>query len=573
MDIRWEINDEHPDAPRMMEQINVPRAIAQILLNRDVATFDQARYFLKPTLDDLHSPFLMADMELAVERISAAIEGKERIMVLGDYDVDGTTATTLLVLTIRLLTDHDLVTYYIPHRLTDGYGLSMEGLEEASSRGATLVLAVDCGITANAEVERARQMGIDIVIIDHHVPGETLPNCVAALNPKRADCAYPFKDLCGVGLAFKVAQAVAEHVGLPPDAVNDHIDLVALGTTADIVPLRDENRVLTRDGLDRMRQTRKLGLRELLEVSGLMRDKDLSTGDLLFKLAPRINAAGRMGDATRVVDLLVTEDQREATDLARELDRVNQRRREEDTRTFEAARDQVERDPCLMKSKGLVLASDTWHPGVIGIVASRMVEAFSRPVVMISTAGEPGRGSARTMGDFHLYNAIKECADLLVRFGGHYHAAGLSIEKDRIEAFRDKFHEVVAARATPEDFIPRLEIDAEIEIDEVTPRLVRLMKMLGPFGPANRNPVFVSRNLRLVGSTRVLGKQKNHLKFRVRQSEHGRVMEAIAFGMAAEEKRINDSRDRLDLAYTLEEDTFRGQNSLQLRVKDIRGKA
>ena len=565
MNSRWVLHDEHPQVPQMMEQINVPRVIAQILLNRGVSTFDDARLFLKPTLDDLHSPFLMADMDLAVERIAAAIESKEHIMVFGDYDVDGTTATTLLYLTIKLLTER--ISSYIPNRMTDGYGLSIEGLQEARSRGVTLILAVDCGITANAEVDQAREMGIDVVIIDHHVPGDMLPNSVAILNPKRADCEYPFKELCGVGLAYKVAQALAEHVGLPENAVYTHMDLVALGTTADIVPLRDENRVLTKYGLDMMQQTDKSGLQALLEVAGL-REKELSTGHMLFMLAPRINAAGRMGDATRVVDLLITEDQQEAARLAGVLDEENQRRRKEDTLTFEAAREIVENDPFLREAKGLVLASDSWHPGIIGIVASRMVEAFNRPVVMISTKGENGRGSARTVGDFHLYNAIKECSDLLVQFGGHHHAAGLSIEKDRIEAFRQKFHEVVAARATPADFIPRLEIDAEIELDEMTPRMVRLMKMLGPFGPANHHPVLVSRDLSVIGKPRTIGKGKNHLRFRVKQN--GRVMDAIGFGMAHFADQLNDSRDRLDLAYNLEENTFRGETSLQLRIKDIK---
>ena len=565
MNTRWVLHDEHPQVPRMMEQINVPRVIAQILLNRGVSTFDDARFFLKPTLDDLHNPFLMEDMDLAVERIAAAIEQKEHIMVFGDYDVDGTTATTLLYLTIKLLTDR--ISSFIPNRMSDGYGLSLEGLQEARNRGVTLILAVDCGITANAEVDQAREMGIDVVIIDHHVPGDTLPKGVAILNPKRADCGYPFKELCGVGLAYKVAQALAEHVGLPENAVYTHMDIVALGTTADIVPLRDENRVLTKYGLDMMQQTHKSGLQALLDVAGL-RGKELSTGHMLFQLAPRINAAGRMGDATRVVDLLITEDQKKAVELAEELNVENQRRRKEDTLTFEAARDIVEKDPFLSEAKGLVLASDQWHPGIIGIVASRLVEAFNRPVVMISTAGEKARGSARTVGDFHLYNAIKECSDLLIQFGGHHHAAGLSIEKDRIEEFKHKFHEVVAKRATPEDFMPRLEIDSEIELDEVTPRMVRLMKMLGPFGPANHHPVLVSRNLSLVGTPRTLGVDKKHLKFRVRQK--GRTMEAIGFGMADYAGRLNASRDHLDLVFTLEENTYRGETNLQLRVKDIK---
>ncbi len=565
MNTRWVLQEEHPKVSELMALINVPRVIAQVLLNRGVETFDEARLFLKPTLDDLHSPFLMVDMDLAVERISAAINNREHIMIFGDYDVDGTTATTLLYLVIELLTDQ--ITSYIPNRLTDGYGLSIEGLQEAKKRGVTLILAVDCGITAIAEVDQAKEMGIDIVIIDHHVPGETLPNGVAVLNPKRDDCGYPFKELCGVGLAYKVAQALAEHVGLPENSVYTHLDLVALGTTADIVPLYDENRILTKYGLDMMQQTHKEGLQALLNVAGLP-EKELTTGHMLFMLAPRINAAGRMGDATRVVRLFITESQTEAKGLAEELDQENKRRRKEDTVTFEAAKLIVENDPFLREAKGIVLASETWHPGIIGIVASRMVEAFNRPVVMISTAGENGRGSARTVGDFHLYNAIKECSDLLIQFGGHHHAAGLSIEKERIQDFTHKFHEVVAERATTADFIPKFDIETEIELNEITPRMVQLMKMLSPFGPANDHPILVSRKLSLVGSPRILGVDKKHLKFRVRQK--GRTMDAIGFGMAEYLEQLMQSKDNFDLAFILEENTYRGETNVQLHVKDIK---
>ncbi|MEE2995062.1 MAG: single-stranded-DNA-specific exonuclease RecJ [Gemmatimonadota bacterium] len=561
---RWTYYDIHPQVDQIMELINVPRVIAQILLNRGVGTFDEARYFLKPTMDDLHNPFLMAGMDQAIERIASAIEKNEHIMIFGDYDVDGTTSTTLLYLTIKLLTDQ--VSYFIPDRLKEGYGLSIYGIQVAKERGAGLILAVDCGITANKEVDQARLMGLDVIIIDHHVPGETLPDAVAVLNPKRMDCAYPFKELCGVGLAYKVAQALAEQVGLPDHAVYTHMDLVALGTTADIVPLRDENRVLTKYGLAMIQETKKVGLQALINAVGL-KQKEIVTGHVVFGLAPRINAAGRMGDANRVVRLLTTENREEAEQLAEELNMENIRRRQQDSVAFEEARDVVENDAFLSEANGIVLASERWHPGIIGIVASRMVEAFSRPVIMIAMNGGTGRGSARTMGDFHLYNAIKECADLLIQFGGHHHAAGLSIARENVTAFQQRFHEVVTANATPEDFISRLNIDSEIEFDEVTPRLMKLLKMLGPFGPDNNHPVLVSRNLTLVGAPNIIGSEKTHLKFKVRQNNH--VIDAIGFGMADYADQLRAQPNRVHLAYTLEENTWHGKTSTQLRIKDI----
>jgi len=561
---RWTYYDIHPQVDQIMELINVPRVIAQILLNRGVGTFDEARYFLKPTMDDLHNPFLMAGMDQAIERIASAIEKNEHIMIFGDYDVDGTTSTTLLYLTIKLLTDQ--VSYFIPDRLKEGYGLSIYGIQVAKERGAGLILAVDCGITANKEVDQARLMGLDVIIIDHHVPGETLPDAVAVLNPKRMDCAYPFKELCGVGLAYKVAQALAEQVGLPDHAVYTHMDLVALGTTADIVPLRDENRVLTKYGLAMIQETKKVGLQALINAVGL-KQKEIVTGHVVFGLAPRINAAGRMGDASRVVRLLTTENREEAEQLAEELNMENIRRRQQDSVAFEEARDEVENDAFLNEANGIVLASERWHPGIIGIVASRMVEAFSRPVIMIAMNGGTGRGSARTMGDFHLYNAIKECADLLIQFGGHHHAAGLSIARENVTAFQQRFHEVVTANATPEDFISRLNIDSEIEFDEVTPRLMKLLKMLGPFGPDNNHPVLVSRNLTLVGAPNIIGSEKTHLKFKVRQNNH--VIDAIGFGMADYADQLRAQPNRVHLAYTLEENTWHGKTSTQLRIKDI----
>ena len=486
-------------------------------------------------------------------------------MVFGDYDVDGTTATTLVFLVLRSLTEN--VSYYIPDRLSEGYGLSDQGIDVAKERGATLIISVDCGITANREIAQAQAEGIDVIVVDHHVPGDELPGGLAVINPKRHDCPYPFKELCGVGLGYKVSQALAHRLELHPEIIDSHLDLVALGTTADIVPLQDENRVLTKYGLTTLHQTDKVGLQALIRSAG-MKERELSTGQVVFGLAPRINAAGRMGDANRVVKLLTTDEWAEAESLSDELNAENARRREQDSTAFEEARQIIDGDPFLREADGIVLASEEWHPGIIGIVASRIVETYSRPAVIIAINGDSGRGSGRTMGDFHLYDALKDCEDLLEQFGGHHHAAGLSISTENIPEFRQRFHDVVSRKATESDFIPTLRIDTEIEFEDVSPRLMRLLRMLAPFGPENRHPVMVSRNLTLVGQPNVIGSDKRHLKFRVRQG--GEVLEAIGFGMADHAQELRANPDNVSLAYALEENTWNGKTSIQLRIKDIK---
>ncbi|MBI4551095.1 MAG: single-stranded-DNA-specific exonuclease RecJ [Candidatus Latescibacteria bacterium] len=562
---RWMLSEPSAHREALMALINVPGVIAQILINRGVLTFDDARRFLKPRLDDLHDPFLMQDMDKAVDRMATALQRHEPVMVFGDYDVDGTTSTALLYLVLRGLSDR--VSFYIPDRLQEGYGLSERGIDEAERRGSSLIIAVDCGITATREIDLARTAGIDVIVVDHHQPGDRLPDALALLNPKRPGCPYPFKDLCGVGLAYKVAQALAARLDLPQEIVETHLDLVALGTAADIVPLQGENRVLVKHGLEELQYSQKPGLRALITAAGLS-DKELSTSQVVFGLAPRLNAAGRMGDASRGVRLMITTDADEAARLAEELNAENRRRQQQDELVFFEARTLVEQDACLREAKGLVLASDRWHPGVIGIVASRMVEAFCRPAVMIAVEGQVGRGSARTMGDFHLYDALKACSDLLVRFGGHRHAAGLTIRADRIDALRERFNDVVSERTTPADFIPRLPIDAEIAFQEIDARLIKLLKMLSPFGPDNRQPVLVARDLTLASVPSIIGSDRTHLKFRVEQ--HGRTLEAIGFGMASCAEQLRSQPQGLQLAFTLEENTWNGTTSFQLRVKDIK---
>lgn len=565
MDYRWMLSEPSARVEEVMALLNVPRIIAQVLINRGVLTFDEARRFLKPRLDDLHDPFVMQDMDAAIHRITAALNRGERVMIFGDYDVDGTTATALLYLVLRSRSDG--VSYYIPDRLQEGYGLSERGVDEAEQRGVTLIIAVDCGITASREIDLARTAGIDVIVVDHHQPGDDLPDALAVLNPKRPDCPYPFKDLCGAGLAYKVVQALAARLNLPAEVTEAHLDIVALGTTADIVPLQGENRVLVKYGLEALQHSRKPGLQALIEAAGLA-EKPISTSQVVFGLAPRLNAAGRMGDASRVVRLLTTDDPDESTKLAYELNAENRRRQQQDETAFIEARTMVEQDPFLREARGLVLASDRWHPGVIGIVASRMVEVFCRPTVMITVEGQLGRGSARTMGTFHLYDALKACADLLIRFGGHRHAAGLTIRADRIDALRERFNAVVSERTTPEDFISTLPIDAEIAFKDIDPRLIRLLKLLAPFGPENRQPLLISRDLTVVGTPYTIGSEKTHLKFRVGQD--GRTLDAIGFGLAAQVDQLRAQPSDLRLAFTLEENTWNGTTSLQLRVKDMK---
>lgn len=547
---------------RMRRDLAVPAVIARILFNRGITDTLSARRFLNPSLDQLLDPFLLTGMSAAVARTLDALRAQEPILVYGDYDVDGVTGTAVLVRALQRLGAK--ASFYIPHRVEEGYGISEAGIDEAVRRGVRLLISVDCGITANREVEYARRRGVEVIITDHHQPGP-LPLAVAVINPKREDCPYPFKDLSGVALGFKLADALCRAQGADPDLLWEDLDLVALGCAADIVPLVGENRVLVRHGLDRMQTTRNVGLRSLIESVGL-EGRPIGTGQVVFVLAPRINAVGRMGNATEAVDLLTTADADAARRAASRLEVQNQLRREADDRTLAEALDMIEKEVDIERDCAIVLASETWHPGVIGIVASRIVEKVQLPTVLIALNGRHGKGSARSIPGFDLYGALCRCRGGLSAFGGHKYAAGLTIDRAQVEAFRQTFQQAVREMLAPDGLTPKITVDEELSLGQVDDRLIGMLREFAPFGPQNMRPVLVSRGVEVVGSPATVG--RNHIRFKVRQE--GRILDCIGFDMGHLLYRLAPGEPNLDIAYVIEENEWRGKKTVQLRIKDLR---
>ncbi|MBC7187764.1 MAG: single-stranded-DNA-specific exonuclease RecJ, partial [Calditrichaeota bacterium] len=499
MDQKWvfEGTQHSEEVHQLARVLEVPDIIARLLVNRGITTPAAAQRFFEPSLEHLHDPFLMKDMERAVERLITALRNRERIMVYGDYDVDGITAVSMTYLLLRKL-GADVV-FYIPDRLRQGYGLSEVGVREAHRRGATLVISVDCGVTACQEVELASSLGLDVIICDHHEPRTVLPQAVAVLDPKRPDCPYPFKELAGVGVTFKLLQALFATLKYDPALVEEFVDYVAIGSAADIVPLVDENRILVAEGLKRLNSgPRKVGLQALVETAGLA-GHEIGTGQVVFVIAPRINAVGRMGDALRAVRLLTTDVPQQARNIAAILEAENRARKNIDEDTFAQALKMVEADYDPDRDLALVLAHEGWHPGVIGIVASRIVERYYRPTVMVTLDGEVGKGSARSIPGFDIYAALKQCEDLLIEFGGHKYAAGLTVRRDNVAPLRARLREVIAAQMEDDLLVPKLRVDGEIRLSHITPKTFALLKKFAPFGSQNMRPVFVSRGLQVVG--------------------------------------------------------------------------
>jgi len=547
---------------RLTEALGVPFIIAKILATRRIESFEQARKFFRPRWEDTHDPFLMQDMDRAARRIIRAIQEHEKILIYGDYDVDGITAVSLLYLFLK---GHGAdIRYYIPNRMREGYGLSASGIQKAVQAGAGLLITVDCGITAVEEVAEAGRLGIDVIVSDHHEPTEKIPAAVAVLDPKRMDCRYPFKELAGVGVAFKLAQAVNQRLGHPPEACQDFADLVALGSAADIVPLVDENRVLVSKGLEDINRLGRVGIHALAETAGL-KGKKIGTGQLVFIVAPRINAVGRLGNAERAVQLLVTQSAEEGGEIAQVLEAENRNRKSIDEETFSEALTLMETEYSEQNDRAVVLARKGWHSGVIGIVASRIVEQVYRPTIMIGVEEGIGKGSARSIPDFDIYTALKRCEQYLIGFGGHKYAAGLVIAQEQIPAFREAFKQVAAETIRSEELVQKVYVDAEIELADINDKFIRLLNLFAPFGPQNMRPVFLSRNLQVVGTPQLVG--RNHLKFKVRQGNH--VYEAIGFNLGGLLYRLSPGEANLDMVYVIEENQWDGNTRTQLRVKDL----
>jgi len=565
MELKWVLQNDSNDlvATELAGQLKIPILIANILVNRGIVEYDQAVTYFKANLKDLHDPFLFPEMEKAVDRIIAAIQNKERILIYGDYDVDGITSVSMVYLILKSLGCD--VTFYIPNRMREGYGISVNGIDEAQQKGVTLIISVDCGITAIEEVAYANSLGIDVIICDHHEPGVSLPSAHAILDPKCKNSNYPFKELAGVGVAYKLAQALIHVLKLDEEVIQQFVDLVAIGSTADIVPLVDENRVLVREGLKRINQTSRPGLKALIESSGVG-NKIIRTGQIVFILAPRINAVGRLGNAERAVRLLTTDNPQQAKNIAAILESENRLRKNIDDQTFKQAQELVEQQFDVSQNTMLVLSMEGWHPGVIGIVASRIVEKYYRPTIMISTEDGVGKGSARSIPGFDIYLALKQCEDLMIAFGGHKYAAGLTIKSEQINDFRKRINEIAVDTLSEDLLVPKLQIDCEIQLDDINEQFVRLLKLMAPFGPQNMRPVFLSRNLQVVGTPSIVG--SNHLKFKVRQNNM--IIDAIGFNLGDKLYRISPGEKNLDMVYVIEENEFLGRTTLQLRIKDLR---
>jgi len=565
MQPKWELVESRPheEIERLSRESNIPYTIARILINRGLETAEQVERFFNPQNTHLHDPFLMADMEKAVDRIILALERRERIAIYGDYDVDGITAASMMYLFLKDL-GGDVVPY-IPDRQNEGYGISDTGIAELARGGAGLIVSVDCGITSIAEAKFAATQGIDLIITDHHEPGDAIPEALAVCDPKREGCGYPFKELSGVGVAYKITQGLIRKLHLGDEYSEKYLDLVALGSAADIVPLVDENRVFVKLGLDKINTLPEVGLASLIETACIKSGK-IEVGDIVFGIAPRINAVGRLGSALRAVKLLTTRDRSSSREVAMVLEDENRRRKDIDNRTLEEAISEIERTMNPHEARSIVLSREGWHPGVIGIVASRLIERYYRPTVMITIENGQGKGSARAIAKFDIYQALKACSDLLEQFGGHKYAAGLTISDKNIPAFRERFEQVCREMIPEEDLVPKIKIESEISLDEVTPEVVASLKRFAPFGPKNNRPNFFSRGLDVLDVPRIVG--TNHLKFRAGQG--GVSFEAIGFNLGDRLGRLQNGNRTVEMVYAIEENDYNNRKTIQLRIKDLR---
>ncbi len=559
---RWIIpRKPDPDAvAALCAALSLPETVANLLLIRGHADTDSAKDFLRPRLAHLHDGFSMRGLANAVERLARACTDGETVLVHGDYDVDGICSTTIMTRTLREFGGKPVP--FIPRRIEDGYDLSKAGVLAAIEHKATVVVTCDCGTSAREPVAELCQAGIDVIVTDHHLPGEALPDCLAVLNPRQHGCEYPDKDLAAVGVAFKLALALAKHLGKNDAFIWGMLDLVALATVADVAPLRGENRILVRYGLRMLASTRNIGLRSMIRAAGLQ-GKLMTAGRVGFILAPRLNAAGRVGHAMRGVQLMMSEDEHEANTIARELEELNARRQELDHETLDQAREMLEQTD-MAETYGIVLASENWHPGVIGIVASRIVEEYGRPTVLISLEGEYGKGSGRAIHALDLHGALAKCSDLLLRFGGHRAAAGITIARDRVEKFAARFNQVARASLTPEDLVPEVRIDLEVGLDGANEDLERMLRHFEPFGMGNPAPVLVARGVNLVAPPKLIGRDGLKLRLTAGQGE----VEAIGWGFASRIAEFDPSIP-VDIAFRLERDDFRGESRLQARIADI----
>lgn len=557
--------EEEQAAKELGEKLNMSPILTLLLIRRGITTESAAKRFFRPQLADLINPFLMKDMDIAVDRLNDAMGRKERILVYGDYDVDGCTAVALVYK--FLLQFYSNIEYYIPDRYDEGYGVSKKGIDYAKEQGVKLIIILDCGIKAIDEIAYAKEQGIDFIICDHHVPDEKLPDAVAILNPKREDDPYPFKDLCGCGVGFKFMQAFAKNNGIPFSRLIPLLDLCAVSIAADIVPVVDENRILAFHGLKQLNQNPSVGLKAIIDICGL-NNRELSMSDIIFKIGPRINASGRMENGRESVELLVEKDLGMALRMAKHINEYNEQRKDIDKQMTEEANQIVARLENQKHQSSIVLYDENWKKGVIGIVASRLTEIYFRPTVVLTRDGDYATGSARSVTGFDIYSAIKSCRHLLVNFGGHTYATGLTLKWDRIKEFRMAFQQYVDDHILPEQTEANLKIDSVIDFKDITKRLHNDLKKFSPFGPGNPKPLFCTLNVYDYGTSKVVGREQEHIKLELVDSKSSNVVKGIAFGQSASARYIKSKRS-FDIAYTLEDNVFK-HNAIQLQIEDIR---
>jgi len=563
----WQVKDDPPGASRLARELGISSLLATLLIHRKVTSPDSAQNFLSPKLGALRDPFLLRDMDRAVELIASYVENKKKITIYGDYDADGMTATSLLVGFFSSL--ETPVSFYIPHRLEEGYSLNEAAIKKIAADRTELIITVDCGISSTSEIALAKGLGMEVIVTDHHQLPANFEPCCPTINPSQHDCSFPFRELAGVGLAFYLAMATRAYLresgffnnSSEPD-LKTYLELVAIGTVADIVPLIEENRILVKSGLSLLRESQRLGIRELLRVSGLKKGQEVTAYDISFRLAPRLNAMGRLGSAREAVRLLTTDNEAEAVRIAERMDSLNTQRQAIENRILSQAREMINRTVGFEKQQTIVLCDPSWHRGVVGIVASKILEEHYRPTLILETDGEVVRGSGRSIDGFDLYKALCGLSDLLIHFGGHSGAAGVTLEAKRLKEFRIRFEELAKQTIDPKEMVPRIEVDVRLDLESITPRLMRELEMLPPFGCQNPQPTFWAGPLDVISSKAV---GNDHLKLRLKQ--RGIVFDSIAFGRGELHPLQGESVDAL---FHVGTNTWQGMESIQLVVVDLR---
>ena len=562
MQKRWNIlSTDSNKVIALQQDLKINKTLCNILVQRGIDSFEKAKKYFRPSLEQLHNPWLMKDMDKAVERILWAFNNHEKILVFGDYDVDGTTSVATLYSFLKANYEH--VDFYIPHRYKEGYGVSKAGIDFAAANHFSLIISIDCGIKSVELIAYAKTLNIDFIVCDHHMPDEILPNAIAILNAKQKDCNYPYKELCGCGVGFKLIQALAEKLNLENESYLQYVDLVATAIAADIVPITDENRVLTYFGLKKVNENPNTGIKALIQLAKL--EKNISVSNLVFMVAPRINAAGRMDDAKKAVQLFIENDDKKALEYAEMLHIDNTERREADTNITEEALTIIQSDAHLMHKKTTVVYNENWHKGVVGIVASRLIETYYRPTIVLTKSDNLISGSARSISGFNLYNAIHACKDYLVNYGGHFAAAGLSLLPEQLNNFIHAFENEVSNTIHPDLLIPEIVIHAEVAFEELTMNFYNIITQMEPFGPENMRPVFISKKVIDTGFSKIVKEQ--HLRISVKQNDIH--FSGIGFNMA-DKFQIFEYKKPLDIVYTLDINEWNGTKSLQLKLIDVR---